>query len=122
MRSCFFPLLPDPRVIEEGHTQSITTLFTVESLYQVGDILDNILGAAGCAAAVKGKLATGNATDYLSISRLLYALVLQLPLLGQFETLEILTVPLKNTLRQPGHEWLVWLIVQHPVAIRRIKW
>ena len=33
--SGFFPFFPDPRMIEEGHTQSITTLFTVESLDEI---------------------------------------------------------------------------------------
>lgn len=60
----FLPFFPDPSVIEEGHTQSITALVTVKSLYQVYDILGNLLSASGQAAAVKSKLATGDTRDY----------------------------------------------------------
>ena len=52
----------------------------------------------GCAAAVKRELATGNSTEIISISWLLYALALHLPFLCLFGALEIVTVPLENAL------------------------
>ena len=103
----FLPFLPDPSVVKEGHAQSIMALVTVKSFYQVCDIFGDLLRAAGCAVAVKSKLATGNARDYHSIFRLPNSLALQLPFLCQFEMFKIPTVPLKNSLRQPGHEYLV---------------
>ena len=99
--SNLFPFFPDPPAIEERHTQRITTLLTVEKLYKVCNVTYNVLGATGCAAAVKRELATGNSTENISISWLClmpYALALHLPFLCQFEALEIVTVPLENAL------------------------
>ena len=98
MLSSLFPFFPDPRAIEERHTQRITTLLTVEKLYKVCNVTYNVFGATGCAAAVKRKLATGNSAENISISWHIYALALHLPFLRQFEALEIVTVPLKNAL------------------------
>ena len=57
MLSSLFPFFPDPPAIEERHTQRITTLLTVEKLYKVCNVTYNVLGATGCAAAVKRELA-----------------------------------------------------------------
>ena len=98
MLSRLFPFFPDPPAIEERHTQRIMTLLTVEKLYKVCNVTYNVLGATGCAAAVKRELATCYSTENISISWLLYALALHLPFLRQFEALEIVTVPLENAL------------------------
>ena len=47
------PLLPNPRVVEERDTKSITALLTVKHLNESGDETEDLIGGSSRSTAVK---------------------------------------------------------------------
>jgi hypothetical protein len=102
----FFPLIPNYFVVEEWYSKCITPLLTVEGMNEDVDQGRYFIRVACCSSTVKGELATSDVTKDV----LLVWLHLQLVLLGYLKTLNVLTIPMENTLRQSGHKHLVQLM------------
>ena len=47
------PLLPNPRVVEERDTKSITALLTIKHLNESGDETEDLIGGSSRSTAVK---------------------------------------------------------------------
>ena len=72
------PLLPNPRVVEERDTKSITALLTVKHLNESGDETEDLIGGSSRSTAVKSLLSAGYTADDIRLARVLYPLPLKL--------------------------------------------